>query len=180
MNTLEAIRARKSVRSYKQSPVEAEKIEQLITAANNAPTTGTLHISVVENKNILKSLNDTVLSAMKNSGNDFLVGRASLEGYQPLYGAPVLLLFSAPEGAPYTEAAASCAAANITVAATELGLGSCYVISPLLGIKANPEFGKQIGIPEGFVPVCGVLAGYSGGDAFGTSRSTACSINYCK
>ena len=180
MNTLEAIRARKSVRSYKQSPVEAGKLEQLIAAANNAPTTGTLHISVVENRDILKSLNDAVLIAMKNSGNDFLVGRASLEGYQPLYGAPVLFLFSAPEGAPYTEAAASCAAANITIAATELGLGSCYVISPLLGMKANAEFGKQIGVPEGFAPVCGVLAGYSDGDAFGTSRSAVPGVNYCK
>lgn len=180
MNTLEAIQARKSTRCYKQNPVEPEKIEQLITAANSAPKAGILHISVVENQDVLKALNDETLITMKNSGNDFLVSRASLEGYQPLYGAPVLILFSAKEGAVYMEANASCAATNVTLASTGLGLGSCYVISPLLGIKAHPELGRQIGIPEGFIPICGVLSGYANGNAFESQRSITNTINYCK
>ena len=180
MNTLEAIGARKSTRSYHQKPVEADKIEQLIAAANNAPKAGAFHISVVENQDILKSVNDLALTAMKNSGNDFMVSRASLDGYQPLYGAPVLFLFSTPEGAPYSEANASCAATSLTIAATELELGSCYVVAPLLGIGAAPELGKQIGIPEGFVPVCGVIAGYANGNAFGTPKTKADNVNYCR
>lgn len=180
MNTLESIKARKSQRSYEQKLVEEEKIEQLIFAANSAPKAGILHLSVVENYNILKALNDETLIAMKNSGNDLLVSRASLEGYQPLYGAPVLILFSGKEGALYIDANASCAATNVTIAATELGLGSCYVISPLLGIRANPELGKKIGIPEGFIPICGVLIGYASGNAFESPRSIANTINYCK
>lgn len=179
MNTLEAIKARKSQRSYAQNPVEEEKIQQLISAANNAPKAGILHLSVIENQNILKALNDQTLIALKNSGNDFLVSTASLEGYQPLYGAPVLLLFSAKKGEPYSDANASCAAANATIAATELGLGSCYVVSPLFGIKANPELGEKIGIPEGFKPICGVLIGYASGNAFESPKPTN-TINYCK
>ncbi len=180
MNTLEAISARKSTRSYLQKPVEADKIEQLIIAANNAPKAGSLHISVVENQDILKSVNDSALTVMKNSGDDFMVSRASLSGYQPLYGAPVLFLFSTPEGAPYSEACASCAATSLTIAATELELGSCYVIAPLLGIGTVPKLGKQIGIPEGFVPICGVIAGYANGNAFETSKSKTNNINYCR
>ncbi|MGE4353771.1 MAG: hypothetical protein AB7D36_06775 [Oscillospiraceae bacterium] len=57
--------------------MEADKIEQLIIAANNAPQAGPLHISVVENQGILKSINDAALTAMKNSGNDFMVSRTS-------------------------------------------------------------------------------------------------------
>jgi len=180
MNTLEAIKTRKSTRSYQKKSVETEKIEQLILAANNAPKAGAFHISVVENPDIIKSLNDATLTGMKNSGNDFLVSRAALEGYQPLYGAPLLLLISAPESAPYNMANASCAAANITIAATELGLGSCYVISPLLGMGISPELGPKMGIPEKFEPVCGVLAGYSNGDAFATPKSSVNNVNYCR
>lgn len=180
MNTLEAIGARKSTRSYHQKPVESDKIEQLIAAANNAPKAGVFHISVVENQDILKSVNDLALTAMKNSGNDFMVSRASLDGYQPLYGAPVLFLFSTPQGAPYGEANASCAATSLTIAATELELGSCYVVAPLLGIGAAPELGKQIGIPAGFAPVCGVIVGYSNGNAFGTPKAKTDNVNYCR
>lgn len=180
MNTLEAIGARKSTRRYHQKPVEADKIEQLVVAANNAPRAGELHISVVENQDVLKSVNDLALTIMKNSGNDFAVKRASLDGYQPLYGAPVLFLFSTPEGVPYSKAGASCAAANVTIAAAELELGSCYVVAPLMAIGAAPELGKQIGIPEGFVPICGVIVGYANGNAFGTPKSQTNNVNYCR
>lgn len=180
MNTLEAIKARKSTRRYKHSPVEQEKLEQLVTAAHNAPSACTFHLSVVENREVLKTLNDAALAAMKASGNDFLISRASIEGYQPLYGAPALLLFSTPKGAAYSEATASCAAANVTVAATELGLGSCYVIAPLLGLGTVPALSGPIGIPEGFAPVCGVLVGYADGNAFGVPKGSEEHVNYCR
>lgn len=180
MDTLEAIKLRKSTRSYQQKPVEADKIEQLLAAANNAPKAGTLHISVVENTDVLKELNDATLIGMKNSGVEFLMSRAALEGYQPLYGSPVLFLLTAPKDAPYNTASASCAATNITIAATALELGSCYVISPLLGLNGNSELSGKIGIPEGFSPICGVLVGYNAGEAFSTSKSIAYSVNYCK
>ncbi len=180
MNTLEAIKARKSARSYKECPVEREKLKQLVTAAHNAPSACPLHLSVVENREVLKTLNDAALAAMKASGNEFLVSRASLEGYQPLYGAPALLLISAPKGAAHIEATASCAAANVTVAAAELGLGSCYVIAPLLGLGAVPALSGRIGIPEGYAPVCGVLLGYADGDAFSVPKGSEEHVNYCR
>ena len=180
MDTLKAIALRKSTRDYQQKPVEADKIEQLIAAANNAPKAGTFHISVIENADVLKELNDVTLHAMKNSGNEFLMGRAALEGYQPLYGAPLLFLLTAPDGGPFNAANASGAAANITIAATALELGSCYVVSPIFGLNGNSEMSGKIGIPAGFTPVCGVLVGYSAGDKFSTPKSTEDNVNYCK
>lgn len=180
MNTLDAIKARKSVRCYNRNTVEAEKIMQLLKAANSAPNVIALNISVVENKDILESLNQETLNAMKKSGNDFLVKRASLEDYQPLYGAPVMFLFSASKEALFAEASASCAATSLTIAATELDLGSCYIITPRLGIKAKLELRNQIGIPEGFALICAVLVGYSDGNAFESARKTSNIINYRK
>ncbi|WP_368491059.1 hypothetical protein [Clostridium sp. BJN0013] len=90
------------------------------------------------------------------------------------------MLISAPESAPYNEANVSCAAANITIAATELAFGSCYVISPLPGLDVEVELDKKIGVSEGFALICGVLIGYSDGDAFSVKKSSTNNVNYCK
>lgn len=180
MDTLKAIELRRSIRSYQRKPVEADKLEQLLAAGNNGPKVGFFHISVIENVDVLGEINERALYSYKSSGDKLLMGRAAVEGYQPLYGAPVLFLFSAPMANPYNIANTSCAAANITIAATALGLGSCYILSPLLGIKGNGELIEKIGIPFGFSPICGVLVGYSSGDTLSTSKSIVENINFCK
>ncbi len=48
--------------------------------------------------------------AMLNSDREFLRKRASLPGYRPLYGAPVLLLLSGPADGPYSAVNAALAA----------------------------------------------------------------------
>jgi len=180
MDTLKAIELRRSIRSYLQKTVEDDKIEQLLAAGNNAPKVGYFHITVIENTDVLKEINDRALFSYKNSGDKLLMGRAAVEGYQPLYSAPLLFLFSAPMANPYNVANTSCAAANITIAATALGLGSCYILSPLLGIKGNGELIKKIGIPFGYSPICGVVVGYSSGDTLSSSNSIVDNINFCK
>lgn len=163
MNVLTAMEKRKSVRAYKPGKVEQEKLDTLVEAANSAPIFGEIHITVVENSSLLNEINDAALKQMKNSGNDFLVKRASMEGYNPLYGAPVLILLSAPNGNDSNGsnmANVSCAAENILIAATELELGSCYVMAPLLALSDHDLF-QRMNIPQGYVPLCGVLVGYA-------------------
>ncbi|HHX77539.1 MAG TPA: nitroreductase, partial [Firmicutes bacterium] len=86
MDALEAIAARKSTRKYLPQPVEREKTAALVAAGKSAPKSGEFHITVVENKELLQEFNDKTLEALKNSENEYLKRRASLEGYQPLYG----------------------------------------------------------------------------------------------
>jgi nitroreductase len=168
MDTIKAIETRRSVRDYIAKPVEENLLETLITAGRSAPKTGTFHISVITNGDTLKTIDDKTLDIMKNS-TGFMKERASLEGYRPLYGAPVFFLISSPD-VPYKETNAACAATNITIAAVALGLGSCYVVSATLAFKDNPVLQKQVGIPEGYSPVCGVLVGYAGGEKFSNPR----------
>jgi nitroreductase len=137
-------------------------------AGRSAPKAGAFHISVITNADTLKTIDEKTLNIMKNSGG-FLKERASLEGYRPLYGAPALFLISSLD-VPYKETNAACAATNITIAATALGLGSCYVISATLAFKDDPTLQKQTGIPESYSPVCGVLVGYAGGEKFPNPR----------
>jgi nitroreductase len=168
MDAIKAIEIRKSVRDYIAKPVEENLLETLIMAGRGAPKTGAFHISVITNGDTLKEIDDKTLDIMKNSVG-FMKERASLEGYHPLYSAPVLFLISSPD-IPFKETNAACAATSIIIAATALGLGSCYVVSATLAFKDDSSLQKQVGIPEDYSPVCGILVGYAGGDKFSSPR----------
>jgi nitroreductase len=162
MDTLQALQSRKSVRNYLAGPVENDKLELLLKAANSAPKAGEFHISLVLNPALLREINDKAHQAMKDSGNDFLVERAALPGYRPLYGAPALLIFSAPAENPFSPATTANAATTAAIAATALGLGSCYVVTPTLALNADAALAGKLGIPSGYTTMCGLLAGYAG------------------
>ena len=97
MNISEAIAKRKSVRAYLDKPVPADDLARIVEAGQWAPNAGPFQISVVRNAGLRQRINDRTLDAMVHSGNAFLQQRASLPGYQPIYGAPVLILLSAPD-----------------------------------------------------------------------------------
>jgi nitroreductase len=160
MNTLDALQKRKSIRGYLDKTVEKEKLNLILKYGNKAPNAGPFQMSVITNKEILKTINDTVMDIMKSSDNDFMKMRSSIPGYQPLYGAPMLIVLSAPKEG-FGAANTANAVTNMCIAATELGLGSCFVIAPLMVLDGTNELCKKIGIPEGFTPMCGMLLGYA-------------------
>jgi len=96
MDVSEAIAKRKSVRAYENKPIPADVLKRIVEAGQWAPNAGPFQISVIQNAGLWQKINDRALDAMVHSGNEFAQRRASLPGYQPLYGAPVLILFSAP------------------------------------------------------------------------------------
>ncbi|QSX09155.1 nitroreductase family protein [Alkalibacter rhizosphaerae] len=177
MNVLEALEKRRSVRWYEDRPVEQEKLDQIVKFGNKAPISGEIHLTVIRNPQLLKKINDTVADMMRNSDNEFMKSRIALPGYEPLYDAPVLIVVSGPEGARGNGANGACSAMNMITAATGLGLGSCYVMSPTMVI-GRETFRKQAGLPDGFEPIVGVLIGYKAGDRFGRDRGELNNINY--
>lgn len=163
MNVLEAVKNRISVRAYEEKTVSGDDLEKIVEAGRWAPNAGPFQISVIRNPALLKKINDQAHQGMLNSGIEFLVNRASLPGYQPLYGAPVLMLLSGPSGAPFGAINASLAAENMILAATELGLGSCLLLSPapVLNSAEKPELAREAGVPEGSTVHCAVIVGYA-------------------
>ena len=163
MNITEAISKRKSIRAYMDKAVPAGNMEKIIEAGRWAPNAGPFQISVVRNSELRRKINDRTLDAMVHSGIEFLQSRAALPGYQPLYGAPVLILFSAPDNSPYGAVNAALAAENMLLEATGLGLGSCFLVSPTLALNGenNIELAREAGIPEGYGLKCAVIVGYA-------------------
>lgn len=177
METMKALLERKSVRGYLDREVEKEKLSAVVEAGRRAPNAGPIHLTVVRDGAFLREIDAAALEALKNSGNDFLVSRANLPGYHPLYGAPVLVLLSAPKEG-YGQVNTACAAAVMTVAAADQGLGSCYVVSPILALDGKNALSKRLALPEGYVPMCGVILGYPGEDKFSHPRELADNVTY--
>jgi nitroreductase len=161
MNVLEAINARQSIRAYESRPVEPEKLEAVLSAANQAASAANLqayHISVVHD--------DVRKQALV----------AAAAGQKFLAGAPVVLVFAVdparsaakygPRGEQiYCMQDACAAVCNAMLAAVELGLGACWVDAVFEDLA-----GKAVGLPPGLRAAVILPLGYPAEQPPRTSR----------
>jgi FMN reductase [NAD(P)H] len=182
-NISEAIRTRKSIRAYQDKPVSADILAQIVEAGQWPPNAGPFQITVIENSDLRQKINDRTLSFMR-AGEGFIKERASLPGYQPLYGAPVLILLSGPSGAPFNAVNTALAAENMLLEATGLGLGSCFLMSPcwILNEANNSDLLREACITEGNTVHCAIIIGYPAAEnKFTTAeRAKKGQVNYVK
>ena len=168
MSTFEAIRNRKSVRTYQDKAVEPEKIKTIVEAGNMAagtPMAGKVYFNVITNADVLKAIVDGSKAVMSKSGVPMLEKISANPNFNPIYGAPVAVVISTdkadnPNTAGMARANAACAGENILLAATELGLGSCYLESPTLAFNV-PAVAEAAKIPEGAQPQAVIVFGYT-------------------
>lgn len=182
MNVSEVISKRKSVRAYLDKAVLSDDVAKIVEAGRWAPNAGPFHISVIRGVGLRQRINDRTLDAMIHSGNEFLQQRASLPGYQPIYGAPMLILLSGPAGAPYSAPNAALAAENMLLEATGLGLGSCFLVSPTFALNGekNRDLAREAGVPDGYAVQCAVIVGHAAAENKFTlgERARKGSVNY--
>jgi FMN reductase [NAD(P)H] len=182
MNVEDVILKRESIRAYLDKPVSSDDVEKIVEAGQWAPNAGPFQISVVRNAELLKKINDRAYNDMINSDIEFLKQRASLPGYQPLYGAPAVIILSGPDKAPFTVHNTMLAAENMILAATGLGLGSCFLfsITRALNGEKNRDLAEEAGIPSGFSAQCGLAVGYAAAENKFTmgERARKGSVNY--
>lgn len=81
----------------------------------------------------------------------------------PLYGAPTLIIVSGTPNKQFPNveiANSACIIENMTLAATDAGIGSVYILGAVCAFNANKELLKELDLPDGFVPVSGIALGY--------------------
>ena len=182
MEVSDAIAKRKSVRAYEDRPVHADVLKKIVEAGQWDPNAGLFQISVIQNAGLRQRINNRALDAMVHSDSEFARQRASLPGYEPIYGAPLLILLSAPADAPFGAANTALAAENMLLEATGLGLGSCYLMSPTRALngESNQDLARKAGVPEGYTVQCAVIVGYTAAEnkfSLG-DRSKRGNVNY--
>ena len=149
MDFLKLVRARYSVRQYQNRPVEPEKVEQLLEAAQAAPTAANcqpVRLLVVETPD----------------------GRRRLAGAAELYGAPLAVVVCADrsrawkrpfDGKQTTDIDASILTDHMMLAATDLGLGRVWIC------RFDPTvIREEFGLPETLVPVNILAVGHPAGE----------------
>lgn len=121
MEVLEAILKRRSIRSFKPKPVERDKEELLLKAATLAPSAGNLQsrfFYFVRDKPLIEALRKAALGQDCLDAPLLIVACADLRAAAD-YGQRGRELYSTQDVSTSVE--------NILLAATSLGLGTCWV-----------------------------------------------------
>lgn len=173
MAVLDAITNRRSHRSFTGEPLSQETLQILVDAACAAPVAmgdyQSIHLSVVQDQQLQELIENQARQVAPNMRE------------HPTYQAPVLLVISVrPDeqrpAAPYCNAA--CMAQNILVQATEMGLGSVFILSVALCIQEATELHAKLGIPEGFVPAVIVSVGHPAAGTL-SERAGKAEVTWC-
>jgi len=176
METLNAIENRKSTRIFKRDQITEKDLETILRAACRSPIAFgeymNIHLTVIQKPELLEGLKVIGMDCYADPIRDMY------------YGAPTVIVISTKHGSvPELDMAnAGTIGQTILLAATDLGLGSCYVWGTALACRVEPDFIDDLELPDGYDPIGSVAIGYATPeDAYGKSLAQgSISINYVK
>ncbi len=147
MQLIDLIKKRYSVRSYQDKPVEPEKLEKVLEAARFAPTAKNLQpfrFIVIENDIDKQHVMNAYPRKWASEVPIFIV--VCVDHAQA---------WRRPDGKSYGDLDAAIAVDHMTLAAAELGLGTCWV-----GYFDAYMLSQALKLPEGIEPVVVLPIGY--------------------
>ncbi len=146
---IETIFARRSMRKFTDEPLSPEQIDLLLQAAMSAPSavnSQPWEFIVVTDEDKLSKLRDILPFGKFKAPAAIIVCGSQLVAKNP-------------SGAMFWMQDCSAATENILLAATTLGLGSCWI-----GIHPIPLIGSQVKklfkLPLGVTPLCAIYLGH--------------------
>jgi len=141
MEVFEAIKNRRSVRAYKSTPVQEEKLKKILEAARLAPSA--------------HNAQDWKFIVVKNQKMREKLVKAALD-QEFIAQAPVVIVAVATEpGVPFYALNFGIAVEHMVLQAVEEGLGTCWV-----GAFSQKEVKKILKIPEKYKAMVLLPLGY--------------------
>ena len=168
MDVLQAIRERRSIRSYAAQKVDRASVEALLAAAVRAPTA--VHeepwaFAVVQDAAVLKRISDRAKPLFAEQAHRAHLDRGGHElhifespSFNIFYDASTLIVICAAPAGPFVQADCWLAAENLILAAWGMGLGTCVVGSALPALN-RAEVKAEIGIPAQYEAVAPIIVG---------------------
>lgn len=142
---------RVSAREFTDEKVSDEDVNKLLDAAYKAPIANGAYkdcmLTVIRDKELLKDL-------VKEY--QLVTGKSK----DPLFDAGLFILFSSKKDTSARFEDAGCVIENISLKATEMGLGSCYIRGAINSIGKDGKYIEKLSLDEGFYPVSGVVIGH--------------------
>lgn len=153
MEVLEAIKGRRSIRSYVTSEVEPGTLRTILEAAIWAPSAGNLQpweFVVVDDRGIMKQLARASLSQMWMAEASAIIAVcADTDRTGAIYGERGRRLYAIQDSAAATQ--------NILLASYSLGLGTCWV-----GAFYEEEVRRILKLPTNVRPLALITVGQAG------------------
>ena len=149
MNVSEAIRGRRSIRVFKDKPVEEEKLKRVLEAGRLAPSASNMQ----EWKFVVVRDRETREKLMRAARNQSFVARAPVV----IVGCGIITNHVMPCGQLSYPVDVAIAVDHMTLQAVEAGLGTCWVCA-----FSESEVKSVLGIPDGVRVVALLPLGYPG------------------
>ncbi|MDP4091596.1 MAG: nitroreductase family protein [Bacillota bacterium] len=165
--TLKTILSRRSIRRFKEEQIKDEELQAILEAGKFAPSAMNQqpwHFTVVQNKELLQKINEVCRAAFLKSGIKNFEDRAKAENFTIFYNAPTFIIVSADAKAIAPQNDGSLALGYMFLAAESLDIGSCWIhaLNLVLTSETGEALKKELGIPEGYIPVGSGAFGYKG------------------
>lgn len=180
MELTDVIAARHSVRAYTDEPVSRETLEQLLQVAVQAPTamnTQSWAFGVIQGADKLAAYSERTKAFMLENLDKY----PALERYRSVmaspdfnifHGAPALINVFTKPGAVTPDIDCSMAAYNIMLAATERGLGTCWIGFFCFYLNL-PEVKREFGVPEDYRVIAPIIVGHPAGETPAVEKAPA-------
>lgn len=173
MEFTDVLALRCSARAYTEEAVSAEDVAAVLEAAQRSPVGhhnyAGYRLTVIEKPEVLALMRKT-FSEVSGRQDD------------PSYGAPVFIIVSVTPEASDVVAKYDCACIieNMHLAATNLGLGSCYIHGMIRTIREEKAWQEAAGIAAEDVPMCGLILGHAKMLARKRSARENMEVKFCR
>ena len=153
--TLRVMESRRSCRNFKSDMVPEELVEQIVKAgtyaANGRGKQSSIIIAVTN-----KEMRDKIAEANRRIGG-------WEEGFDPFYGAPVILLVAAKKDVPTCLYDGSLVMGNLMNAAESLGVNSIWIhrAKEEMESEIGEEIRSLLGLPDEYVGIGHCALGYA-------------------
>ena len=154
---VKAMMDRRSIRKYKDTPVEHEKLETIVKCGINAPSgmnKQPWEIRVVESQELINQVNEVY----KNANAEAVAKDPDFKNM--FRNAPNIICVAAENNAGLD---CGLLGENMMLAAQSLGLGTCCLGGPVRFIKSNDDakfFIDKLGFSEGYELIYILAVGY--------------------
>ena len=153
---LEVIKNRRSCRQFKSTKIDEKTIKEIIDAGLNAPS------GMNRQTPIVIAIQDTEIRNKLAELNRSFASSRWPEGFDPFYGAPLILLVIAHKDGLSVHDGSACIE-NMLLEATNQGLGSCWIhrAKEEIESKEGRELLKSTGLNfDDYIGVGHVIVGY--------------------
>ncbi|MBM6889494.1 nitroreductase [Bacteroides caecigallinarum] len=155
---IETIMSRRSIRKYKQQPVEQEKLRQILECGINAPNG--------QNKQSweIRVVNQEFISELDSLNRSLAIAKGADESKirHTSYGAPVMIFIANDTTYDFSQVDCGLLGANMILTAKSLGLGSCCLggIARTMKLPEAESLLKRLDLPENYNLLYAISFGY--------------------